>query len=89
MLRLHREPHAEEVAYRIAAVSEEVRKLTRRAEPIFDFSNQPAFYFFCARPNPTRFYQIPILLPPAFQRETIVALERTAPPQPGSRSTAS
>ncbi len=80
VLRLHRDPHAEEVAFRIDAVSHAVRELTPRGRPIFDFSNQPAFYFFCDHPNPTRFYQIPILSPRAFQRETILALERAAPP---------
>ncbi|HMC20991.1 MAG TPA: hypothetical protein VKL19_04010, partial [Thermoanaerobaculia bacterium] len=32
------------------------------------------------RPNPTRFYQVPILSPPEFQREVIVTLERAKPP---------
>ncbi|HJW95325.1 MAG TPA: hypothetical protein VJ901_17035, partial [Thermoanaerobaculia bacterium] len=71
--------HAEEVRFRIAAVSDEIRKLTKRNEPIFDFSNQPAFYFFADRPNPTRFYQVPILSPREFQTETIRVLERTKP----------
>ena len=48
-------------------------------KPIFDFSNQPALYFFTDRPNPTRFYQIPILSPRPFQQETILALERSRP----------
>ncbi|MEK6374603.1 MAG: hypothetical protein AABO58_18100 [Acidobacteriota bacterium] len=79
VLRLHRDAQAEEVAFRIDAVSQAVRELTRPGQPMFDFSNQPAFYFFADRPNPTRFYQIPILSPRELQRETIVALERTKP----------
>ena len=79
ILRVLHEPHAEEVANRIEAVSEVVWKLTKHDEPIFDFSNQPAFYFFTDRPNPTRFYQIPIASPPQFQAEIIRALERSKP----------
>jgi hypothetical protein len=79
VLRVDREPHAEEVQWRITDVSKNIRDLTRRGEPIFDFSNQPAFYFFADRPNPTRFYQVPILSPREFQAETIRALERARP----------
>lgn len=77
VLRVLRDGRAEEVAYRIQFVSEEIRRLTRRREPIFDFSNQPAFYFFADRMNPTRFYQVPIASPREFQAEVIEALERT------------
>jgi hypothetical protein len=79
VLHVVKDGHAEEVRFRIDAVSDEIRKLTKRNEPIFDFSNQPAFYFFADRPNPTRFYQVPILSPRAFQAETIAVLERTKP----------
>jgi len=79
VLNVFRDGHAEEVQFRIDAVSDELRKLTKRNEPIFDFSNQPAFYFFANRPNPTRFYQVPILSPRDFQAETIRALERAKP----------
>jgi len=79
VLHVFRDGHAEEVKFRIDAVSEEIRKLTKRNEPIFDFSNQPAFYFFADRPNPTRFYQVPILSPHDFQAETIAALEKSKP----------
>lgn len=79
VLRSERDGKAEEVAARIDSVSTEVWKLTRPGEPIFDFSNQPAFYFFVDRPNPTRFYQVPILSPPALQAETIRALARSRP----------
>src|SRR5207248_6707498 len=74
------DPRAGEVQARIDEVTREIHALTRRGDPIFDFSNQPAFYFFVDRPNPTRFYQVPILSPRAFQRETILALERAKPP---------
>lgn len=80
VLRLHRNPQAEEVGHRIDAVAQAVAEFAKPNQPIFDFSNQPAFYFFCNRPNPTRFYQVPILSPPELQRETILALERSKPP---------
>lgn len=76
-LGVYRDGRAEEVALRIWHVSKEIRQLTRRREPIFDFSNQPAFYFFTDRMNPTRFYQTPIASPPRFQAEIIRALEET------------
>jgi hypothetical protein len=64
---------------RIAEVSNTIGRLTRPREPIFDFSNQPAFYFFADRANATRFYQVPIASPPRFQGEVIADLERTKP----------
>jgi hypothetical protein len=79
VMHAHRDAHAEEVSWRITDVTANVRALTKPGEPLFDFSNQPAFYFFADRPNPTRFYQVPILSPRAFQAETIRALERTKP----------
>ena len=74
------DPSAMEIRHRIDQVRYFVTDLSRRGAPIFDFSNQPALYFFCDRPNPTRFYQVPILSPPEFQREVIIALERAKPP---------
>jgi len=74
------DPSAAEIRHRIDQVRYFVADLSRRGAPIFDFSNQPALYFFCDRPNPTRFYQVPVLSPPEFQREVIVALERAKPP---------
>ncbi|HJT16850.1 MAG TPA: hypothetical protein VJ853_05665, partial [Thermoanaerobaculia bacterium] len=74
------DPAAAVIRHRIDQVRYFVTDLSPRGAPIFDFSNQPALYFFCDRPNPTRFYQVPILSPPAFQRETILALERAKPP---------
>jgi hypothetical protein len=74
------DPAAMEIRHRIDQVRFWVTDLSRAGAPIFDFSNQPALYFFCDRPNPTRFYQVPILSPPLFQREVILALERAKPP---------
>jgi hypothetical protein len=74
------DPAAEEIRQRIDQVRYFVWQYSRRGDPIYDFSNQPAFYFFCERPNPTRFYQVPILSPPEFQRETILALDLARPP---------
>ncbi|HYK04954.1 MAG TPA: hypothetical protein VE974_24585 [Thermoanaerobaculia bacterium] len=71
------DPKTERTWWRIDDVSRELRALTKPNEPVFDFSNQPAFYFFADRPNPTRFYQVPILSPRELQAETINALERT------------
>jgi hypothetical protein len=74
------DPAAEEIRARIDGVKSVVDTLSKPGEPIFDFSNQPALYFFCERPNPTRFYQVPILSPREYQAETIRALERARPP---------
>ncbi|MBV9495464.1 MAG: hypothetical protein JOZ54_14540, partial [Acidobacteria bacterium] len=73
------DPEAEEVRNRIDSMRYHVFELTKPGQPIFDFSNQPAFYFFCDRPNPTRFYQVPILSPRRFQEEAIVELEKAKP----------
>ena len=74
------DPAAEEIRNRVEAVKSAIDALSKPGQPMFDFSNQPALYFFCDRPNPTRFYQVPILSPPAYQAETILALERAKPP---------
>lgn len=79
VLRVDRDSNAEAVQWRITDVTKAIGELTKRHEPIFDFSNQPAFYFFADRPNPTRFYQIPILSPREFQAEAIRALEKAKP----------
>ena len=78
--RIVRDPLAREVEERVGSVGYHVAELSAEGAPIFDFSNQPAFYFYFDRPNPTRFYQIPIMSPPEFQREAIVDLERARPP---------
>jgi hypothetical protein len=77
VIHVQYDPHADEVRDRIDAVSAEIKRLTRG--PIYDFSNQPAFYFFCDRPNPTPFYQVPIASPAGFQAEIINRLERAKP----------
>jgi hypothetical protein len=74
------DPKAKAVEERIDAVRRAVAKYAKPGEPIFDFSNQPALYFFTNRPNPTRFYQVPILSPPALQMEAIAAIDRARPP---------
>lgn len=77
--KVEKDDNADAVQARIADVTRDVQKLAKRGEPVFDFSNQPAFYFFTNRPNPTRFYQIPIASPPEFQAEVIRDLERSKP----------
>lgn len=80
VLRVAHDPHADEVAQRIYEVSNAIHDLIpRRNDPIFDFSNQPAFYFFADRPNPTRFYQVPIASPRAYQAEVIASLQAARP----------
>ena len=79
VLHVQRDPYAEEVAFRIDQVSKTIREFTRPNDSIFDFSNQPAFYFFADRPNPTRFYQVPIMSPRALQAEVIAALQAARP----------
>jgi len=66
-------------AERIHAVQLAVSRIAKVEDPVFDFSNQPALYFFTNRINPTRFYQIPILSPIEFQMEAIEDLARTMP----------
>lgn len=68
-----------EVAERVGAIRHEIQKVLGPVEPMFDFSNQPAIYFYADRPNPTRFFQVPIVSPPALQREAILALEAAKP----------
>ena len=64
---------------RIDAIRYWVWQYSKPNQPIFDFSNQPAFYFFVDRPNPTRFYQVPIASPREFQNEVIHDLELAKP----------
>jgi hypothetical protein len=74
------DPAAEAIRFRIDDLGYYMHELSKKGAPIYDFSNQPAFYFFTDRPNPTRFYQVPIASPRELQRETIVALEKAKPP---------
>jgi hypothetical protein len=73
------DPAGEASRRRIAAVTEAIRSRTGPDTPIFDFSNQPALYFYADRPNPTRFYQTPLMSPLPFQREAIRDLEASPP----------
>jgi hypothetical protein len=53
-----------------------IRQQTTADEPIFDFANQGALYFFADRPNATRFSQAVYAATSALQQEVIDALER-------------
>lgn len=64
---------------RIDRVASAIQRLSAENDPLFDFSNQPAFYFFADRRNPTRFYQVPLMSPIGFQREVVDDLERDPP----------
>lgn len=80
VLRVTHDPHADEVMQRIHEVSNGIHELVpRRDDPIFDFSNQPALYFFADRPNPTRFYQVPIASPRVYEEEVIASLQASKP----------
>ena len=48
-------------------------------DPIFDFSNQGAYYFLADRPNPTRYYQMIYVADKAMQEEVISNLEEARP----------
>jgi hypothetical protein len=76
----YEDPAGERVRERIELVTKAVARRTKKGDAIFDFSNQPSFYFFTDRANPTRFYQVPITSPVRFQREVLRDLERTKPP---------
>jgi len=73
------DPAGEMLKERIDSVSQAISSLIPPDGAVFDFSNQPAFYFFTNRMNPTRFYQVPILSPIRHQREAILALEKSKP----------
>ncbi|HVT43532.1 MAG TPA: hypothetical protein VMT00_04000 [Thermoanaerobaculia bacterium] len=73
-------PDADRVSERIIRIRSGLDQSIGPDEPWFDFTNQPALYFHMERPNPTRFYQVPILSPIAFQREAILALEESHTP---------
>ncbi|MEO6259685.1 MAG: hypothetical protein ABIP63_05015, partial [Thermoanaerobaculia bacterium] len=80
VLKVTHDPRAQQTAERIREVTNAIHDLIpRRDDPIFDFSNQPAFYFFSDRPNPTRFYQVPIASPRVFQEEVIASLQASKP----------
>jgi hypothetical protein len=47
--------------------------------PIFDFSNQGAYYFLAGRRNSTRFCQVAYAIPDVLQREAVDQLEQAPP----------
>jgi hypothetical protein len=47
--------------------------------PIFDFSNQGAYYFLAGRRNSTKFCQAAYAIPDVLQREAVAQLEQTPP----------
>ncbi len=75
----YRDPAGEKLAGKIAAVRGEIQKVVPKGQTIFDFSNQPALYFFADRPNATRFYQTPVLSPIDLELEAIQSLEQKKP----------
>lgn len=64
---------------RIRAVTDAIRSHTAEDDAIFDFSNQPVFYFLADRRNPTRYFQVPLMSPPDAQREVIGDLHSESP----------
>ena len=73
------DPLSAQLLDRVHSIRVAVDQMSGRDEPVFDFSNQPALYFFTDRPNPTRFYQVPILSPIDLQMEAIEDLARRKP----------
>lgn len=55
-----------------------LQRHTSAGEAIFDFSNQPAYYFLANRPNPTRYALAAYAATPEMQEEAISDLERSA-----------
>jgi len=58
-------------------VVEFIEKNTAPNEPIFDFSNQGAYYFLANRPSATRYHQVVYAVTPDIQRQVIEDLIRT------------
>jgi hypothetical protein len=54
-----------------------IQRHTTPNEPIFDFSNQGALYFFADRPSPTRYHMIIYAADSKMQLEVIRGLEKT------------
>jgi hypothetical protein len=73
------DPAAGPVQRRIDGLRSAVWKLVPPSGTMFDFSNQPALYFYLDRQNPTRFYQTPLMSPAELQEEAIRSLERRPP----------
>ncbi len=60
-------------------VSHYIRQNTSADDPIFDFSNQGAYYFFADRPSATRYFQIVHAADGSMQREVVADLEKKKP----------
>jgi hypothetical protein len=73
------DPQADAVAMRVLSVRAAVAERVRPQEAIFDFSNQPALYFFADRKNATRFYQVPVASPLKYENEIVQALAASRP----------
>ena len=54
-----------------------IQQNTSAGEPIFDFSNQGAYYFLTGRPSATRYHNVAYAVTPAMQQEIIQDLEQT------------
>lgn len=66
-------------AEQIKEVVSLIRSHTTANEPIFDFSNNGAYYFFSNRPAVTRYYQIVYASTPRLQQEVVNALKSRKP----------
>jgi hypothetical protein len=66
-----------EQADRIQNVVEYIRRHTAPGEPIYDFTNQGAYYYFSDRPPATRLFMMSQTVTTTLERQVIDALERT------------
>jgi hypothetical protein len=66
---------AEEIERTVAFITAH----TERDEPIFDFSNQGAYYFFADRTNPTFYVQAAYAIPAGLQMQTVEQLKGSPP----------
>ena len=66
-------------AKEIEGVVTYIQENTAPTEPIFDLSNQGAYYFLADRPNPTRYPLVVYASPEPLQKEVIADLEQAKP----------
>lgn len=66
-------------AKEIEGVVAYIQENTAPTEPIFDLSNQGAYYFLADRPNPTRYPLVVYASPEPLQKEVIADLEQAKP----------
>ncbi|MDE0185818.1 MAG: hypothetical protein OXP71_10260 [Candidatus Poribacteria bacterium] len=66
-------------AQEIEKVVSYIQENTAPTDPIFDLSNQAAYYFLADRPNPTRYPLVVYASPEPLQKEVIADLERAKP----------